>query len=79
VGDVVVVKSDVSNRAFWRVSLVEELLPGSDSQVRAAVVKMGEKSGSGRTVLLRRSIKHLFPLEEKANSPLLMRTEPVSL
>ena len=79
VGDVVVVKSDVSNRAFWRLGLVEELLPGSDGQVRAAVVKVGDKSGHGRTVSLRRSIKHLFPLEEKANSPLLMRTEPVSL
>ena len=79
VGDVVVVKSDVSNRAFWRLGLVEELVLGSDGQVRAAVVKMGDKSSSGRTVLLRRSIKHVFPLEEKGNSPLLMRTEPVSL
>ena len=79
VGDVVVVKSDVSNRAFWRLGMIEELIPGSDGNVRAAVVKVGDKSGGKRTVLLRRSIKHLYPLEEKAKPPLSMREEPAAL
>jgi len=75
----VVVKSDMSNRAFWRLDLVEELLSGSDGKVRAAVVKVGNKSGREKTVFLKRFIKHLFPLEERANSPLSMRAEPVDL
>ena len=78
-GDVVLVKGDLSNRAFWRLGVVEELLPGRDDNVRAAVVKVADKSGGKRAVLLRRSIKHLYPLEVKAQSPLSERARQVAL
>ena len=78
-GDVVLVKGDLSNRAFWRLGVVEELLPGRDDNVRAAVVKVADKSGGKRAVLLRRSIKHLYPLEVKARSPLSERARQVAL
>ena len=50
--------------------MVEELLPGSDGQVQAVVVEVGDKSGGKKTVSLNCSIKHL---EEKARSPLSVR------
>ena len=61
VGDVVVLKNDTSKHIFWRLAVVNELLKGSDGKVRAAVVKLGNPRGGHK--LLRRSVKHLFPIE----------------
>ena len=57
IGDVVV-KSDTSKRLFWKLGIVQQLLKGTDGQVRAAVVRVPESNR-----LLRRSVKHLYPIE----------------
>ena len=62
VGDVVLLQNDSTKRALWKLAIVKELLAGSDGQVRAAVVQV---AGTGN--LLKRSVKHLIPIEVKAN------------
>ena len=61
VGDIVVVKSDTSKRLFWKLAIVDNLLTSTDGNVRAANVRVSESSGN--TKILRRSVKHLFPIE----------------
>ena len=60
-GDVVVLKNDNSKRLFWRLAIVENLLMGADGHVHAAVIRVSKPQGG--TKILRRSIKHLFPIE----------------
>ena len=62
-GDVVGLKSDTSKRLFWKLAIVDKLLMGVDGHVQAAVIKVSEPQGG--TKLLRRSVKHLFPIEVK--------------
>lgn len=38
--DVVILKNDTSNRMFWKMAKVEELLPGKDGNIRVAVIKV---------------------------------------
>ena len=64
IGDVVVLKSDTSKCVFWKLVIVKELLKGNDNQIRAAMVSVTDPRGG--TKLLRRSIKHLYPI--KVNS-----------
>ena len=64
VGDIVILKSDSSNRMFWKLAKVEELLPGRDGFVRAAIVKVA--NSDKRPCLMRRSVKHLYPIEVNA-------------
>ena len=61
VGDVVIVKSDSTNRMYWNLATVEQLLPGKDGMVRAAMFKVSKRERN--PILLKRSIKHLFPIE----------------
>lgn len=61
IGDVVILKNDTSNRMFWKLAKVEELLPAKDGSIRAAIVKVSNADHNPR--LLKRSAKHLFPLE----------------
>lgn len=56
-------KNDATSRAFWKLGKVEELIPGRDGNVRAAVVK--SVSDSGRPSRLRRVVQHLVPIEVK--------------
>ena len=65
IGDVVVLKSDTSKRIFWKLAIVKEVLKGNDDHVRAAVVSLTDPHGG--TKLLRRSIKHLYPIEVSSN------------
>ena len=44
------------------------LLEGTDGRVRAAVVKVSDPRGGVK--LLRRSIKHLYPIEVRSEEPL---------
>ena len=39
-GDVVVVHDDLQKWGFWRLGLVEDLLPGRDEQIRGAQVRV---------------------------------------
>ena len=59
-------KNDSTNRAFWKLGKVEELIPGKDGNVRAAVVKGA--NNSGRPSHLRRVVQHLVPIEVKVQS-----------
>jgi len=61
VGDVVILKNDSTKRVFWKMGIVESLLIGQDGCTRAAIVKVANAEKSPKR--LKRSIKHLFPLE----------------
>ena len=69
VGDVVIVKDKVK-RSFWKLAVVEQLIEGKDGHVQAAVIKVGESASSKRGVTLKRSTKHLYPIEVKADTEL---------
>ena len=62
IGDLVLLKNDSTSRAFWKLGKVEELIPGRDGNVRAAVVKVG--SDSGHVSHLRRVVRQLVPIEQ---------------
>ena len=61
--------NDSAKRALWKLAIVKELLPWSDDRIRAAVIQV-----EGSKTLLKRSIKHLIPIEVKLNVDAL--TEP---
>ena len=63
VGDVVILKNDSVARAFWKLAKVEELVPGLDGIVRAAVVTVPRRTSSNSNQRLRRPIQHLIPTE----------------
>ena len=56
-----IMKDDLTKRLFWKMVIVEELLPGKDGQVRAALVRVS--SSGNHPAILRRSVRHLIPLE----------------
>ena len=64
VGDVVILRDKLTKRVFWRLGIATELLTGKDGLTRAAIVKT---VNSERTQLLRRSVKHLIPVELKSS------------
>ena len=39
IGDIVILKNDLTKRLFWRLATVQELFTGNDGKVRAAVIK----------------------------------------
>ena len=55
------VRDDLTKRLFWKLAKVEELLTGRDEKIRAAVIRSSTSRGPSQ--LLRRSLKHLFPIE----------------
>ena len=66
VGDIVLLKNDSTNRIHWKIARVEEIIPGADGKVRAAIVKVG--TSDKRSTYLRRVIQHLIPIEVKSSS-----------
>ena len=66
VGDIVILKNDSTSRAFWKLGKVEQLIPGKDGKVRAAIVKVS--SSNGKNQLLKRVIQHLIPIEVRSES-----------
>ena len=62
VGDVIILKDDLTKRMFWKLGIVKELITGRDGQIRAALIKV-----PNYTKLLRRSITHLIPVELQAD------------
>ncbi|XP_078364115.1 uncharacterized protein LOC144648427 [Oculina patagonica] len=62
VGDIVIVKSDLKKRTFWKLGKIQELLPGRDGQIRSAKVKVAGK-GERKPQVLRRVIQDLIPVE----------------
>lgn len=65
VGDVMILENDSVSRAFWKLAKVEELLPGHDRIVRAAVVTVPHGMSFNSNQRLRRPIQHLIPTEVK--------------
>ena len=65
VGDVVILKNDSVARAFWKFSKVEQLLPGRDGSVRAAILTVPRGTSSTSNQRLRRPIQQLIPTEVK--------------
>ena len=60
-GDVVILKNESTKHAFWKLAIIESLIVGQDGVARATIVKAA--NSEGRPKSLRRSVKHLFPLE----------------
>ena len=55
-------QNDSTKRVLWKLAIVKELLPEGDDRIRAAVVQV-----AGSRTLLKRSIKHLIPIEVKSS------------
>ena len=66
VGDIVILKNESTSKAFWKLAKVEELLPGNDGKIRAAIVKVPRINGKSQ--LLKRVVQHLIPIEVQAES-----------
>ena len=66
VGDVVMLQKDSTKRVLWKLAVVQKLIAGSDGQVRAAVVKV--ECSDSQPKLLTRGIRHLFPIEVRAQT-----------
>ena len=66
VGDIVILKNDSTSRAFWKLAKVEELLPGNDGKIIAAIVKVPHINRKSQ--LLKRVIQYLIPIEVQAES-----------
>ena len=75
VGNVVLIHDDTLPRGFWKVGVIEELLPGRDGLVRGATLRVVSK---GRTSRMRRPLQRLYPLEvESSNSSKEQEAEPM--
>jgi len=61
VGDVVILKDEWTKKMWWKLAIIEEVMEGRDGQIRAAVVKT--VNCDGKPSRIRRSIKHLIPIE----------------
>ena len=59
-------KNDSTNRIHWKIARVEELIPGADGKVRAAIVKVG--NSDKRPTYFRRAMQHLIPIEVKSST-----------
>ena len=59
-------KDDKLKRCFWKLAIVKQLISDNDGHVQAAVIKVGESGPKKHGVILR-SIRHLYPIEIKAN------------
>ena len=60
-GDIVLLLNEKTRRAFWKLARVVEILAGKDGVVRVAKIRV--LSNDNRVTILRRSVKHLIPLE----------------
>eukprot|EP00795_Rhopilema_esculentum_P011295 gene11295-21485_t len=60
-GDIVTIHNDKTPRQKWKLGKITRLLPGRDNIVRAAEVCTTDNSG--KVVVLKRSIQHLYPIE----------------
>ena len=72
--ETVLLKNDSSNRNYWKLAKIEELIFGQDGKVRAAVVRVAN-GNTNRLVHLRRVIQHLIPIEVKSCSTKIAEAE----
>ena len=64
-GDIVILKNESTKRIFWKIAKVEELIRSEDDGVRAAKIRV-LNSDNRRSIIMRRPIQHLIPLEIRA-------------
>ena len=64
--DLVTVYEDSHPRGLWRLCIVQDLNKSSDGEVCGACVRVISKTG--RQVLLRCPIQHLYPLEVSSST-----------
>ena len=67
VGDVVGLKTDSTQRMFWTLARVKELIESKDGVIRPAKICV-LNFGKGRVTELRRPIQHLVPLKLTLNT-----------
>ena len=60
-GQIVTVYDEGQPRGLRRLGKIDKVITGSDGRVRSASVRV--RSKSGRAIVLRRPIQHLYPLE----------------
>ena len=65
-GDIVVILNDKVKRQNWKLGKIVNVYRGSDQIIRAADVRTVDQSG--KPIVLKRSIVHLFPLEVNEES-----------
>ena len=65
-GDIIIVHSEKLPCSLWKLGRIQELLLGRDGHTRAAVVKT--TANDGRSVLLRRPVQLLYPMELRGHS-----------
>ena len=53
-----------SHRGNWKLAKVEEVIKGTDGEIRGARVRTS--SAGGRTMVMSRSLQKVFPLEVRA-------------
>ena len=58
-GDVVVIHDEDKPRGFWRLTRVQKLLAGKDSEIRGAVLRVFNRNGQLST--LQRLVQRLYP------------------
>ena len=61
VGDIVVVHGDEKRRGFWNMGRIEDVIIGTDGEIRGAVVRVYTRQK--RSKLIHRPLQKLFPLE----------------
>ena len=61
IGDVVIVHDENLPRGLWRLGKVEELMVGTDGNVRSVALRISKKGAN--PLIIRRPIKRLYPLE----------------
>lgn len=61
VGDIVVIHDENLPRGLWRLGKVEELMTGTDGNVRCATVKVASRGHGTRSI--KRPLPRLYPLE----------------
>lgn len=66
-GDIVIVHAEGRPRALWRLARIEDLIRGSDGQVRGATLRVNTRGA--RSTLLRRPLQRLYPLEIHCREP----------
>ena len=76
VGDIVILKNENTSRMYWKLARVENLLRSKDKIVRSAEVKVLSNDNK-RTMVLRRPIQHLIPLEVQDTSRVQDTSEEV--
>ena len=65
--DIVIVHTQGRPRASWRLARVEDLIRGSDGQVRGATLRVNTKGACSK--LLRQPLQRIYPLEIHCREP----------